>query len=80
MTVETSSRLLQWFINHFSTGNDKATTPIGPLGCVIYEMFGLNDSFGKVMLTNLQASSTLKFTIIDIDLFASGPKCIYSRC
>ncbi|KAL9712059.1 carboxy methyl transferase for protein phosphatase 2A [Leucoagaricus gongylophorus] len=49
MTVETSSRLLQWFINHFSTGNDKATTPIGPLGCVIYEMFGLNDSFGKIL-------------------------------
>ena len=68
MTVETSSWLLQWFIKYFSTGSDEVTRPIGPLGCIIYEMFGplgciiyemfgLNDSFGKMMLTNLQVSS-----------------------
>jgi len=57
VTVETSSRLLQWFIKYFSTGSDEVPRPIGPLGCIIYEMFGLNDSFGKMMLTNLQVSS-----------------------
>jgi len=57
MTIETSSRLLQWFIKYFSANNGEVTRPIGPLGCIIYEMFGLNDSFGKVMLTNLQVSS-----------------------
>jgi len=69
MTVETSSRLLQWFIKYFSTGNDEVTRPIGPFGCIIYEMFGLNDSFGKVMLTNLQVSKcALQLTIRDINI------------
>ncbi|KAF9012542.1 S-adenosyl-L-methionine-dependent methyltransferase [Cyathus striatus] len=50
---EASSRLLKWFIDHVSNSN---TTKIpGILGCVVYEMFGLNDSFGRVMLNNLKS-------------------------
>jgi [phosphatase 2A protein]-leucine-carboxy methyltransferase len=55
MTSEVSSRLLRWFVDYLSAGDDKdAAKASGPLGCIIYEMFGLNDSFGRVMLNNLQ--------------------------
>ncbi|XP_006461279.1 hypothetical protein AGABI2DRAFT_204952 [Agaricus bisporus var. bisporus H97] len=52
MEVNVSSRLLQWFVDYFSANGGGA-----PLGCVIYEMFGLNDPFGRVMLNNLRARS-----------------------
>ncbi|KAF7782721.1 hypothetical protein Agabi119p4_2097 [Agaricus bisporus var. burnettii] len=52
MEVNVSSRLLQWFVDYFSADGGGA-----PLGCVIYEMFGLNDPFGRVMLNNLRARS-----------------------
>jgi hypothetical protein len=48
MEVEVSSRLLRWFVHYFETG--------APLGCIIYEMFGLDDPFGRVMLNNLRVS------------------------
>lgn len=51
MEVNVSSRLLQWFVDYFSADGGGA-----PLGCVIYEMFGLNDPFGRVMLNNLRVS------------------------
>ncbi|KIL68744.1 hypothetical protein M378DRAFT_196171 [Amanita muscaria Koide BX008] len=45
ISPETSAALLQWFVNYFRGG---------VLGCVVYEMFGLNDPFGKVMMNNLR--------------------------
>lgn len=47
MSTEASSKLLSWFVHYASSG-------AGVLGCVIYEMFGLHDSFGKVMVNNLK--------------------------
>ncbi|KAF9446526.1 LCM-domain-containing protein [Macrolepiota fuliginosa MF-IS2] len=56
MAIEVSSRLLRWFVNYFSAeGEVEAAQANGPLGCIIYEMFGLDDSFGRVMLSNLRA-------------------------
>ena len=43
-----SSQLLDWFIKFIKK------SPAGVLGCVVYEMFGLNDSFGRVMVDNLK--------------------------
>lgn len=43
-----SSKLLKWFVQ-WCKGS-----PCGVLGCIVYEMFGLNDSFGRVMLDNLK--------------------------
>ena len=43
-----SSQLLDWFIKFIKK------SPSGVLGCVVYEMFGLNDSFGRVMVDNLR--------------------------
>ena len=45
ITPEASTTLLQWFVDYFKNG---------VVGCVVYEMFGLNDSFGKVMVNNLR--------------------------
>ncbi|CAL1711391.1 unnamed protein product [Somion occarium] len=45
-----SEALIQWFVDYFSAGDDGAV-----LGAIVYEMFGLNDPFGKVMLNNLRA-------------------------
>jgi len=47
MSLESSSRLLRWFANY----NQNSV-----LGCIVYEMFGLNDAFGRVMINNLKAS------------------------
>ncbi|KAF8161321.1 S-adenosyl-L-methionine-dependent methyltransferase [Crassisporium funariophilum] len=48
MSPSSSSRLLQWFVDTIQESAD------GILGCVVYEMFGLNDSFGRVMVNNLK--------------------------
>ncbi|KAL0955887.1 hypothetical protein HGRIS_002085 [Hohenbuehelia grisea] len=50
MTSEASSALIQWFVDHFRNEGDGA----GPIGGIVYEMFGLQDAFGKVMLSNLK--------------------------
>jgi [phosphatase 2A protein]-leucine-carboxy methyltransferase len=47
MSSDESSALIQWFVDYFSSGD-------GALGGIVYEMFGLGDSFGKVMLDNLK--------------------------
>ncbi|KAF9486008.1 leucine carboxyl methyltransferase [Pholiota conissans] len=47
MPPSSSSRLLEWFVNLIKTNPD------GVLGCVVYEMFGLDDAFGRVMINNL---------------------------
>jgi [phosphatase 2A protein]-leucine-carboxy methyltransferase len=52
ISPEISSRLLEWFVAQFS----KSSAPSGGvLGCVVYEMFGLGDTFGRVMVNNLKA-------------------------
>ncbi|RPD71897.1 leucine carboxyl methyltransferase [Lentinus tigrinus ALCF2SS1-7] len=50
MSPEASQNVLQWFTDYFTAGS-------GVLGCIIYEMFGLEDSFGRVMVNNLKARS-----------------------
>jgi len=48
MAPSSSSRLLEWFVNFSRRGSN------GVLGCIVYEMFCLNDSFGRVMVNNLK--------------------------
>ncbi|KAJ6491588.1 S-adenosyl-L-methionine-dependent methyltransferase [Mycena vulgaris] len=49
MSPAASSALLQWFTSYFSLGGS------GVLGSIVYEMFRLQDSFGRVMVENLKA-------------------------
>lgn len=46
MSPAQSSSLLRWLVEYHSGGG-------GVVGCVVYEMFKLNDAFGRVMLANL---------------------------
>jgi len=48
MNPSASNALIRWFVDYFST------TPGGLLGGAVYEMFKLNDAFGRVMLNNLK--------------------------
>lgn len=48
MNPAASNALIRWFVDYFSTG------PGGLVGGVVYEMFKLNDPFGRVMLNNLK--------------------------
>ncbi|KAJ7594892.1 S-adenosyl-L-methionine-dependent methyltransferase [Mycena floridula] len=50
MSPSASSAVLQWFLDYFSSN----VTP-GPLGGIVYEMFHLGDSFGRVMVNNLMS-------------------------
>lgn len=47
MSPAASNAILKWYTESFSA----------PLGCVVYEMFALNDPFGRVMVNNLKVSS-----------------------
>lgn len=54
MAPESSSALVDWFVNYFTS------TPDGSIiGAIVYEMFGLQDAFGQVMLNNLQVLESL---------------------
>lgn len=46
LTPEVSQALIQWFVDYFASSSI--------LGAVVYEMFGLNDPFGTVMVENLK--------------------------
>ena len=48
MDPAASNALIRWFVDYF------APAPGGLLGGVVYEMFNLNDAFGRVMLNNLR--------------------------
>jgi [phosphatase 2A protein]-leucine-carboxy methyltransferase len=55
MSPEESSKLLRWFV-------DKSrSSPDSVLGSVVYEMFGLNDGFGRVMVNNLKVGATPEY-------------------
>jgi len=47
MSPEASADLLKWFVQYSVSGRSV-------LGCVVYEMFNLQDSFGRVMVSNLK--------------------------
>ncbi|KAJ7117888.1 S-adenosyl-L-methionine-dependent methyltransferase [Mycena crocata] len=49
MSPAASSAILQWFIDYFSPNGSAV------LGSIVYEMFRLQDSFGRVMVENLKA-------------------------
>ncbi len=53
MRPEASNTSLQWFTNYFSAAPEDNR---GVLGCIVYEMFSLDDAFGKVMVNNLKVS------------------------
>lgn len=50
MQPAASSSILAWFRDYF--GNDNS----GPLGAIVYEMFGLEDAFGRVMKNNMKVT------------------------
>lgn len=49
VSPESTSALFDWFVNHFTATRDRSI-----LGTIVYEMFGLQDAFGQVMLNNLR--------------------------
>ena len=67
MAPEASSALIQWFVDYFSNDNQEGAV----LGGIVYEMFGLNDPFGRVMLNNLKVLSILNLNISCVPLIVS---------
>ena len=65
MTPEASNALLRWFVDYFAAAGATA----GPLGGVVYEMFKLNDAFGRVMLNNLKVRARGSLTLASDGLF-----------
>lgn len=55
MPSASSSSLIKWFVDYFSSPKQKNAV----LGSIVYEMFGLGDSFGQVMLNNLKSRNVL---------------------
>jgi hypothetical protein len=77
MSPEASSILIQWFVDFFSPST---RTPLpGTLGCTVYEMFGLEDAFGQVMMNNLRVSHPLWRWLSDLNaMYHKGEKCFSS--
>lgn len=75
MSPEASDAIVKWFVDYFSE------TPNGVLGSIVYEMFGLEDSFGKVMLNNLKVGAMYPLQLLALTLhFSKVQKCIPARC
>ncbi|EMD33157.1 hypothetical protein CERSUDRAFT_118220 [Gelatoporia subvermispora B] len=63
MTSAASSALIQWFTDYFAER--------GVLGGLIYEMYGLEDQFGRVMKENLKARGISLPGVAPFTTFAS---------
>ena len=79
MTPASSNGILRWFTGYFSSPSAKESRSV--LGCIVYEMFALEDAFGKVMVNNLRVSLQFCGRISTtsnghVGLFDIGPKCI----
>lgn len=55
MSPEASSALIQGFADYFN----RTQTGHNVLGGIVYEMYGLEDSFGRVMKSNLMVSGAV---------------------
>lgn len=65
MSPSSSSTIIEWFRDYFSSGG-------APLGAIVYEMFGLGDAFGRVMVENLRARNvSLPGAYPDLDSLSS---------
>ncbi|KAH7883296.1 S-adenosyl-L-methionine-dependent methyltransferase [Phlebopus sp. FC_14] len=53
MSPQASSSLIQWFVDVFTPASGASDS--GALGAIVYEMFGLQDAFGQVMMNNLRS-------------------------
>ncbi|KAH8830399.1 S-adenosyl-L-methionine-dependent methyltransferase [Flagelloscypha sp. PMI_526] len=67
-----SNAILQWFANHF-------TGPGATLAGVVYEMFMLNDPFGRVMLNNMKARNVPLPGVVPYTSKASLPSRFINR-
>ena len=56
MHPSASDALIRWFAD-YCTGPVPSPSTAAALGCIVYEMFGLTDAFGRVMLNNLRVSA-----------------------
>lgn len=64
MSPESASALIDWFMNHFTSTHEESI-----IGAIVYEMFGLQDTFGQAMLNNLR-----------VFLPVPPPRCFYFDC
>ena len=73
-----SNGILRWFTDYFSTPAAEASRSV--LGCVVYEMFALEDSFGKVMVNNLRVMHFIQsFCALTEDEPFLVTECLTSR-
>lgn len=70
MHSDASNALVRWFVDYFHAPNSGEPAP---LGAIVYEMFGLQDPFGQVMLTNMKARSITLPGAVPYPNFASLP-------
>jgi [phosphatase 2A protein]-leucine-carboxy methyltransferase len=75
MSPSASSALIQWFVDYFSGSSSSAGTSSNDgcaiLGGIVYEMFGLGDAFGRVMLNNLRVPSDFLKNYVGTDHFVA---------
>jgi [phosphatase 2A protein]-leucine-carboxy methyltransferase len=57
MAPEASQVLIKWFLDYFKASNTL-------LGGIVYEMFGLGDNFGRVLINNLKVRLLLLSQIL----------------
>lgn len=60
MHSDASNALVRWFVDYFHAPNSGEPAP---LGAIVYEMFGLQDPFGQVMLTNMKVRNAANHAI-----------------